>query len=134
MRGRKNSQPQLFYSIDLEDRIRDDHPLRPLKKKVDAILETLDPLFSQAYSKMGRPSVPPERLLKAMLLMALYSLRSENQLCERIDTDLLFRWFLDMDMTESVWDRVTVFGEVFSPCRPVWPRWRKEVTSQTLAI
>src|SRR4051812_32847979 len=96
MRGRKDSQTQFFYSIDVEARIRPDHPLRVLKRKIDSILAGMDALFSQAYSEHGRPSVPPERLLKAMLLMALYSIRSERQLCERMDMDLLFRWFLDM--------------------------------------
>lgn len=108
MRGRKNPQTQLFYTIDVESRIRPNHPLRPLKQKIDVILRELDPLFSQAYDRLGRPSVPPERLLKAMLLMALYSIRSERQLCERIDTDLLFRWFLDMSPEDPVFDP-TVF-------------------------
>lgn len=108
MRGRKDPQSQLFYMIDVESRIRSNHPLRPLKVRIDAILRDLDPLFSQAYDRIGRPSVPPERLLKAMLLMALYSIRSERQLCERIDTDLLFRWFLDMSPEEAAFDP-TVF-------------------------
>lgn len=108
MRGRKDTQAQFFYVIDVESRIRPNHPLRPLKKQVDAILAAMDELFSQAYGRGGRPSVPPERLLKAMLLMALYSLRSERQLCERIDTDLLFRWFLDMSPEEQAFDP-TVF-------------------------
>lgn len=108
MRGRKNPQSQLFYSIDIESRIRPNHPLRPLKKRVDTILRSMDDLFSQAYDRGGRPSIPPERLLKSMLLMALYSIRSERQLCERIDTDLLFRWFLDMSPEEDAFDP-TVF-------------------------
>ncbi|MCA9174317.1 MAG: IS5 family transposase [Planctomycetales bacterium] len=108
MRGRKNSQPQLFYQIDIESRIRSDHPLRPLKRRVDDILAGMDEVFSRAYSKNGRPSVPPERLLKALLLMALYSIRSERQLCERIDTDLLFRWFLDMSPEDPAFN-ATVF-------------------------
>lgn len=108
MRGRKNRWAQFFYSIDIEARIRSDHPLRPLKQRIDEILSEMDPLFSEAYSKEGRPSVPPERLLKAMLLMAFYSIRSERQLCERIDTDLLFRWFLDMSPEDPAFDP-TVF-------------------------
>jgi transposase len=79
-----------------------------LKRKVDQILATMDSVFAAAYSKTGRPSVPPERLLKALLLMALYSIRSERQLCERIDTDLLFRWFLDMSPEDPAFDP-TVF-------------------------
>jgi transposase len=108
MRGRKNSQTQFFYSIDVESRIRPDHPLRPLKRRIDQILASMDHLFASAYSGTGRPSVPPERLLKALLLMALYSIRSERQLCERIDTDLLFRWFLDMSPEDAAFDP-TVF-------------------------
>lgn len=108
MRGRSNPQTQLFFTIDVESRIRPNHPLRPLKKRVDLVLRSMDSLFAQAYDRGGRPSVPPERLLKAMLLMALYSIRSERQLCERIDTDLLFRWFLDMSPEEDAFDP-TVF-------------------------
>lgn len=104
MRGRENNQNHLFFTIDVESRIRSDHPLRAIKKRVDGILDTMDALFSTAYSKFGRPSVPPERLLKSLLLMALYSIRSERQLAERIDTDLLFRWFLDMNPEEAAFD------------------------------
>lgn len=104
MRGRENNQNQLFFTIDVESRIRPDHPLRAIKIRVDGILSTMDGIFSSAYSKLGRPSVPPERLLKALLLMALYSVRSERQLAERIDTDLLFRWFLDMNPEEAAFD------------------------------
>ena len=99
MRGKKDRQPNMFYAFDVEDRIRPDHPLRAIKKLVDEDLSHMGQLFNKAYSDTGRPSVPPERLLKAMLLQALYSIRSERQLVERIDTDLLFRWFLDMDVS-----------------------------------
>lgn len=108
MRGRKDPQPQLFYSINIESRIRADHPLRALKQRIDQILAALDEQFAAAYSQTGRPSIPPERVLKALLLMALYTIRSERQLCERIDTDLLFRWFLDMSPEDSAFDP-TVF-------------------------
>lgn len=91
MRGRPDPQTRLFDSINVESRIRPNHPLRPLKRRVEAILRSMDELFSQAYDRGGRPSIPPERLLKAILLMALDSMRGERQLCERIDTDLLFR-------------------------------------------
>jgi transposase len=104
MRGRRDSQPSLFYAIDVEDRIRPDHPLRPIKAAVDRILAGLSDRFDAAYSQTGRPGVPPERLIKALLLMALYSVRSERQLVERIDTDLLFRWFLDMSPEEPAFD------------------------------
>lgn len=94
----------MFYAIDLEDRIRPDHPLRPIKIVVDEILRELGPLFDQAYSKFGRPSVPPEVLLKALLLKSIFSVRSESQLIERLDTDLLFRWFCGLDPAETMFD------------------------------
>jgi transposase len=94
----------MFYAIDLEDRIRADHPLRPIKVAVDGILAELGPLFDRAYSRQGRPSVPPEVLLKALVLQCLYSIRSERQLVERLDTDLLFRWFCGLDPAEDVFD------------------------------
>jgi transposase len=104
MRGRQEAQPRLFYSIDVESRIRPTHPLRDVKRRVDAILADMSSLFDQAYSKTGRPGIPPEQLLKALLLQAFYSIRSEAQLVERIDTDLLFRWFLDLDPADEVFD------------------------------
>jgi len=107
MRGRADDQPPLFHIFSVEDRIRPDHPLRDIKRRTDRLLEALAPDFAQAYSRTGRPSVPPERLLKALLLMALYSIRSERQLCERIDTDLLFRWFLDLQPGDAVFDPTT---------------------------
>jgi transposase len=107
MRGRSDGQANLFHVFNVEDRIRPDHPLRDVKRRVDRILAGLEPRFAQAYSATGRPSVPPERLLKALLLMALYSVRSERQLCERIDTDLLFRWFLDLEPGDDAFDPTT---------------------------
>jgi transposase len=104
MRGRTDEQQVLFHVFNVEERIRADHPLREVKRRVDAILQTLSPVFAQAYSRTGRPSVPPERLLKSMLIMAMYSIRSERQLCERLQTDLLFRWFLDMQPSEEAFD------------------------------
>ena len=91
MRGTVDDQAPLFHLFNVEDRIRADHPLRDIKRRVDRTLDGMAAQFAKAYSVTGRPSVPPERLLKALLLMALYSVRSERQLCERIDTDLLFR-------------------------------------------
>jgi transposase len=108
MRGRQEPQGKLFFTIDVESRIRADHPLRALKRMVDDILRGLSERFEAAYSSTGRPSVPPERLLKALLLMALYSVRSERQLVERIDTDLLFRWFLDMTPDDPAFDATTL--------------------------
>ena len=107
MRGRVDEQPPLFHVFSVEDRIRPDHPLRDVKRRVDAILASMDAQFTAAYRRTGRPSVPPEQLLKALLLMALYSIRSERQLCERIDTDLLFRWFLDLQPSEGAFDPTT---------------------------
>ena len=107
MRGRNSKQPSMWYSIDLEEMIAADHPLRSIKKLVDAELARMSRRFSKAYSKEGRPSVPPERLLKALLLQTLYSIRSERQLVERIRFDLLFRWFLDMSPEDPVFDAST---------------------------
>ena len=104
MRGRTDEQPALFHTFDVEDRIRADHPLRDVKRRVDRILASLTAQFAKCYSRTGRPSVPPERLHKAQLLLALYSIRSERQLCDRIDTDLLFRWFLDLQPSEEAFD------------------------------
>ena len=101
MRGKDDGQGGMFYVIDLEGRVRADHPLRAIKGRVESELVKMSRLFNAIYSEQGRPSVPPERLLKAMLLQALYSIRSERQLVERIDTDLLFRWFLGMDPAEE---------------------------------
>ena len=104
MRGRIDGQAPLFHTFSVEDRIRPDHPLRDVKRRADRILDALSPKFTAAYAATGRPSVPPERLLKAQPLLALYSLRSERQLCERIDTDLLFRWFLDLQPGDDAFD------------------------------
>ena len=84
-----------------EDRVPTEHPLRAIKKLADKALAGLSPVFDAMYAGTGRPSIPPERLLKATLLMALYTVRSERQFCEQLDYNLLFRWFLDMDMVEE---------------------------------
>jgi transposase len=107
MRGKADRQLPLFHVFEVEDRIRPDHPLRDLKRRTDRILDGLHARFEAAYSATGRPSVPPERLLKALLLMALYSVRSERQLCEQIDLNLLFRWFLDMQPGDDAFDATT---------------------------
>jgi transposase len=104
MRGRADDQSPLFHVFNAEDRIRPDHPLRDVKRRVDRLLAGRSAAFDQAYSTTGRPGVPPERLLKALLLMALYSARSERQLCERIDTDLLSRRFLDPQPGDDAFD------------------------------
>jgi transposase len=91
MRGDDQICGQLFSYIDLEDRVRGEHPLRPIREIANAALVELTGEFAALYSGMGRPSVPPEKLLRAMLLQAFYSVRSERQLMERIEYDLLFR-------------------------------------------
>lgn len=109
MRGKSDSQSVLFtVAIQLDERIRADHPLRAIKRMVDEDLRKMSAKFDAAYADEGRPSVPPERLIKALLLQSIYSIRSEAQLVERIDHDLLFRWFLDLRIDEPVFD-ATVF-------------------------
>ncbi|HEY1260593.1 MAG TPA: IS5 family transposase [Stellaceae bacterium] len=104
MRGDDEICGSLFSYIDLEDRVRSDHPLRPIREIANAALAALSGDFAALYSGMGRPSVPPEKLLRAMLLQAFYSVRSERQLMERIEFDLLFRWFVGIGIDDPVWD------------------------------
>ncbi|UHC17838.1 IS5 family transposase [Methylobacterium currus] len=107
MRGQDLRSSSLFSYVDLERRIRPDHPLRTIRTLVDEALTTLDGQFSEIYSQIGRPSIPPEQLLRAMLLQAFYSVRSERQLMERLDFDLLFRWFVGLGIDDPVWDAST---------------------------
>ena len=107
MRGCDDRSGSLFSYIDLEKRIRQDHPLRTIRRLVDDALATMDHTFGDLYSALGRPSIPPERLLRAMLLQAFYSIRSERQLMERLDHDLLFRWFVGLGIDDPVWDPST---------------------------
>ena len=88
--------------------MRKDHPLRPIRAMVDKVLKELSPEFSKMYSKVGRPSIPPEELLRALLLQMLYSVRSERLLMEEIDYNILFRWFVGLNLDDAVWD-ATVF-------------------------
>jgi transposase len=104
MRGDDEKSGSLFSYIDLEDRVRGDHPLRVIREIANTALATLSADFAALYSGMGRPSVPPEKLLRAMLLQAFYSVRSERQLMERIEFDLLFRWFVGIGIDDPVWD------------------------------
>ena len=85
-----------------------DHPLRPLREMVNAVLKTLSPEFNKIYSAFGRPSIPPERLLRALLLQVLYTIRSERMLMEQLYYNMLFRWFVGLNLDDPVWD-VTVF-------------------------
>ena len=107
MRGSDKRSGSLFSYVDLEARVRSDHPLRRIRVFADAALEALSEDFSQLYSGMGRPSIAPEMLLRAMLLQALYSIRSERQLMERLDFDLLFRWFVGLGLDDPAWDHST---------------------------
>jgi transposase len=104
MRGGDEKSGRLFSYIDLEDRVRADHPLRPIREIANAALATLSGDFAALYSGLGRPSIAPEKLLRAMLLQAFYSVRSERQLMERIEFDLLFRWFVGIGIDNPVWD------------------------------
>ena len=108
MRGRHDPQATMLAFVDLEERVPEDHPLRTIKTVADEALERLSSEFDRMYSKVGRASVPPERLLKASLLISLYSVRSERAFCEELEYNLLFRWFLDMNLMERSFDP-TVF-------------------------
>jgi transposase len=107
MRGRREPQEPMFVHVQVEDLIPDDHPLRKIKHRVDSEISRLRPHFNAAYAKTGRPSVPPERLIKATMLQALFSIRSERQLTEQIGYNVLYRWFLDMRLDEPVWNHST---------------------------
>ncbi len=108
MRGRHDPQATMLAFVDLDDLVPNDHPLRTIKTVADEALERLSPEFDRMYSKVGRASVPPERLLKASLLISLYSVRSERAFCEELEYNLLYRWFLDMNLMERSFDP-TVF-------------------------
>src|SRR5512135_2291203 len=97
-------QTGMFSYVALEDRIPVDHPLRGVRKLVDRVLGGMSKDFDGLYSQVGRPSIAPERLLRALLLQVFYSVRSERMLMEQLDYNLLFRWFVGMEMDEEVWD------------------------------
>ena len=107
MRGEERRQRAMLMVIDAEQRVPKEHPIRRIKQLAEAALAELSPLFDEMYSAVGRPSIPPERLLKASLLMALYTVRSERMLCERLDYDLMFRWFVGLEMDEPSFDHST---------------------------
>jgi transposase len=108
MRGWDVKSEALFSYVNCEARVPKDHPLRPIRRIVDEALGALSAEFEQLYAKFGRPPIPPERLLRALLLQAFYSVRSELQLMEQLDYNLLFRWFVGLSMDAEVWDE-TVF-------------------------
>jgi transposase len=105
MRGDdKQLQSGMFSYVSLEDRIRQDHPLRTIRKVVDQVLAGMSKEFDRLYSVVGRPSIPPERLLRALLLQVFYSIRSELLLMEQLDYNLLFRWFVGLEIDDKIWD------------------------------
>lgn len=110
MRGERDPQPEMFSYVDLESRIPAKHPIRTIRRIVDEALVDLEPAFDKMYSNTGRPSIPPEQLMRALLLQILYTIRSERMLMERIDYDLLFRWFVGLDMDQAVWNH-SVFSK-----------------------
>src|SRR5215831_2094422 len=108
MRGDEDAQAEVWSYIPLEQRVPADHPLRPMRAMVDTVLGELSPQFDRLYSRVGRPSIPPEQLLRALLLQILYSVRSERLLMEQLDYNLLFRWFVGLKADDRIWD-ATVF-------------------------
>ena len=110
MRGEDERSGALFSYVDLEARVGRDHPLRAIRAIVNEALAALAGEFSALYSAIGRPSIPPEKLLRAMLLQAFYSIRSERQLMERLEFDLLFRWFVGIGVDDAAWDH-SVFSK-----------------------
>jgi transposase len=107
MRGNDERQGSMFSYVGMEDRIPADHPLRRIQAMTDRALEEIQPVLNRMYAKTGRPSVAPERLLRALLIQLLYSVRSERLLVEQIQYNLLFRWFIGLDVDASVWDATT---------------------------
>ena len=107
MRGKTPKQPTMYALVSLESRVPKEHALRRLKPIVERVLQRLDPVFEVMYADSGRPSIPPERLMKAAVLMALYGVRSERQFCEQLGYNMLFQWFLDMDLSESAFEHST---------------------------
>ena len=111
MRGSDARSGSLFSYVDLESRVRSDHPLRAIRTIINEALATLSSDLEAIYAAgIGRPSIPPERLLRALLLQAFYGIRSERQILERLDYDLLFRWFVGLGVDDAVWDQTT-FGK-----------------------
>ena len=110
MRGDDLQQDAMFSYVSPERRVPTDHPLRPIRQMVDQVLRSLSPRFARLYSRTGRPSIAPEKLLRTLLLQVLYTVRSERLLLEQLDYNLLFRWFVGLNMDDPVWD-ATVFSK-----------------------
>src|SRR5262252_2703101 len=104
MRGDDQQQFSVFSYVSPEDRVPADHPLRPIRQSVDKVLTAMSRQFDKLYAETGRPSIPPERLLRALLLQVFYSIRSERMRMEQLNYNLLFRWFVGMEMDEPVWN------------------------------
>jgi transposase len=107
MRGDDPRHESMFSYVTPEQRVRADHPLRPIRRMTDAALDRLSPRFTRLYSTTGRPSIPPEQLLRALLLQILYSIRSERLLVEELDYSVLYRWFVGLSMDDRIWDATT---------------------------
>src|ERR1700736_4896802 len=107
MRAKDDQQLDVFSYVSPEQRVPQDHPLRSLRAMTDEALRELQPRFNKLYAQTGRPSIAPEKLLRALLLQALYSVRSERMLMEQLDYNLLFRWFVGLNMDDAVWDAST---------------------------
>jgi transposase len=107
MRGPDEQTSHMFSYLSPEQRVRPDHPLRAIRRMTDEVLATLSPRFTKMYSEMGRPSIPPEQLLRALLLQSLYTIRSERLLMEEIDYSVLFRWFVGLGMDDEIWSPTT---------------------------
>jgi transposase len=107
MRTPDVQQLGMFSYVSVDERVPSDHPIRKLRELVDGVLAEMDPLFERRYAKTGRPSIPPERLLRASLLQVVYSVRSERLLMEQLDYNLLFRWFVGLNIDDPVWDHST---------------------------
>jgi transposase len=133
MRGDEVDQGAVFSYISAEKRVPADHPLRKVRQLVDAALEKLSKDFDRLYSDVGRPSIPPERLLRALLLQYFYGIRSERMLMEQLDYNLLFRWFVGLQMDDPVWVPTTsrrtaaacwraISRSAFCRRRSRWPR------------
>lgn len=110
MRGRNEGQQAIFTLVTPAQAVPADHPIRKIKDLADQELRALSPVFDQMYADTGRPSIPPETLLKSCLLIALFSVRSERQFCEQLGYNLLFRWFLDQTLNDEPFDH-TVFAK-----------------------
>jgi transposase len=107
MRSKDSQGTAMWSYVSAEQRVPTDHPLRPMREMVNAALAKLSPEFSKLYSKRGRPSIPPERLLRALLLQVLYTIRSERMLMEQLEYNMLFRWFVGLNMDDPIWDATT---------------------------